>query len=468
MTRIGPRDKPQRAPTSTAPDDQRVDQSYPPQSTGESANAPTGARTRPSPATKVEVDLREMTLRRSNSAESSDSAALKNASARSSLQSASLSRRVPRRDSSDSIASQESLCTQTSQQSNASHLSTMRRGSARLATERTGTNRAATLAEKVKHLMEKDAHLELNETEAKIAKTFVLDRHMKAIGQMTKTLRCALSIRESGASTLRCLKLGAAAKGHDILEKTIKKSSVEKAYPENVDAVMKQITDAQMDGYVGHWDSDTGQLKGIYVGPEAREIPGVAEKLKNNGNTAHPNEYYPVDLSDLEGSLKELKTGPNWASIPFTGDYDLHDLLSFIGQPGPVPQGSEEERKILDAFNAVVGVVDKDTRPVESEHKNVVRHGPQHNFIAYMRTQEGETESFVGAVAMPSFPLAMCNRGEWSIINNLDELKAFYLSNKVNLKTSWLASEDYFEDKGGGMLGHKRSSSKDSSSTRSR
>ena len=307
-----------------------------------------------------------------------------------------------------------------------------------------GTRLREAAAQMIKNMVETSKHLELSGVEQAVSKTFVLDRHIKAIGLMAEKFKFAVSIRESGSSTLRCLALGAAAKGHDILEKTIKQGSIQQAYPDNASEVMADITAAQIDGYVGHWDLQAGGLIGIYVGPEARDearAPGLAACLRT---TADGKDYYPIDIRHLGDCLQALKRADDWASIPFTGDYDLHDLLNLGRMPGPVTQGTEEEWKLLASINAGVAAVDQDSRPYESTHKNVVRHGPQYNFVAHMAAEEG-VSLLPGAVAKPSFPLAMCDRGRWSIIQNLDELGSFYKEHKLKLKTSWAGSEDYFE-----------------------
>ena len=309
----------------------------------------------------------------------------------------------------------------------------------------------------IANMVAQSSHLRLSKIETIISKTFVLDRHIKAIGLISKKFNIAVSIRESGASTLRCLALGAAAKGHDILEKTLKDSSVRSAYGDRAEEIMARVKAAKIDGYVGHWAPDGHGLIGIYVGPEARDEsqrPGLAAHLKT---TADGKDYYPIDIDDLEGSLKTLKGTADWPSIPFTGDYDLHDLLNLGSTRGPVTQGSGEEEKILTSVNAGVCAVDDESRPPHLKHKNVVQHGPQYNFVAHMAAEE-RVHLLPGAVAKPSFPLAMCDRGDWSVISNLEELKAFYNERKLNLKASWVNSDDYFENQSDGFVVSRRSS----------
>lgn len=309
----------------------------------------------------------------------------------------------------------------------------------------------------IKKMAAQSMHLNLSDIEKEISKTFVLDRHLKAIGVMAQKFKFAVSIRESGASTLRCLALGAAAKGHDILEKTIKESSIQSAYPGRASEIMERLIRAQVDGYVGHWDPNSGRLLGIYVGPEAQDATNNPDLAANLKKTPDGKNYFPIDLEHLEVSLQSLKAAENWQAIPFTGDYDLHDLLRFGTHNGPVTQGSEEELKLLTNLNSAIEAIDPDSRPNDSKHKNVVQHGPQYNFVAHMNAEE-RVHLLVGTVAKPSFPLAMCDRGEWSIVENLSQLKAFYSDRGMNLKSSWADSDDYFESRGDGYVTSRRAS----------
>ncbi|AWK41553.1 Insecticial toxin [Photorhabdus laumondii subsp. laumondii] len=255
--------------------------------------------------------------------------------------------------------------------------------------------------------------------------------HMEAIEKASILGNFAVSFRAAGKPTLEALGKGAAAKGHDILEKTIKPGSIEKAYPENeASDVIKKVREAGIEGYVGHWNKETGRLEGIYMS-SGHGLP--------NGQVN--GKIYPIDLNNLEASLAPLKEKKNWAALPFTGDYDMHDMISFTTQPHSVPSNSSEEKKIIDRINEYIAKSDSN-RPFEDIEHNVIRHGPQVSYPAFAMDKEKkeikERGGIVKAVAEPGeFPVAIVSKGKWTIANNINELEQFYNSIGAKMKASW-------------------------------
>ncbi|MEI2455825.1 C80 family cysteine peptidase [Lysobacter firmicutimachus] len=262
-----------------------------------------------------------------------------------------------------------------------------------------------------------------------VEREFVTPQHRLAIEEASRQGNFAISFRAAGPATLAALEKGAAAKGHDILEKTIKSSSMAKAYGEN-SPEMQKVRDAGIEGYVGHWDKN-GKLKGIYLSSEH----GLGDAVDGN--------VYPIDMDRLEESLSALKKKANWQALPFTGDYDAHDMLTFrgAGRPHTPLVGSKTERSIMGGINRSVAAVDKN-RPVEAIEHNVIRHGPQVNFSSYMlKNEAGKVKKdggLLGVVARPGeFPVAMVDRGKWSIINDANELAEYYKSVGAQVKETW-------------------------------
>jgi insecticidal toxin complex protein TccC len=269
-----------------------------------------------------------------------------------------------------------------------------------------------------------------------VSSEFIYGRHMSAIEKASAKGRFAVSFRAAGRYTLGCLALGAAAKGHNILEKTIKPSSIDKCYSPEVRAEKwRMIQQARLDGYVGHWQNNA--LVGVYLSSRHR-----CGNLVQNG-------IYPIDMTNqerLNSSIERLRAGPNWQKQVYTGDYDTHDMITFrgAGRPRTVLVNSTEEKNIIEAINLEVSKVDPH-RPPQAIEYNVVRHGPQVNFSSYMMAHERQSvallNGFPGAVARPGeFPLAVCDRGRWSIIENLRELELFYASVKAVIKESWASN----------------------------
>ncbi|WP_193727137.1 hypothetical protein [Burkholderia sp. BE17] len=266
---------------------------------------------------------------------------------------------------------------------------------------------------------------------AQVAAEFICPNHMAAIEQASVKGKFAVSFRAAGAATLAALGKGAAAKGHDILEKTIKPASLTKIYGERAEEMLKRIREAGIEGYVGHWDENTGELSGIYI------------SAGHNLGDCVQNGVYPIDTNDLDGSLAALKRHPAWDALLFTGDYDMHDLLTFRGSGPPHTPlvGSADERQIIDSINRAVAAVDPH-RPFNDIDHNVVRHGPQVNFVSYMMDREAESVKksggVSGEVANPgAFPIAMVHKGTWSLLHSAKQLTAFYASVGAHIKNTW-------------------------------
>ncbi|MEI2453830.1 hypothetical protein ABU614_10710 [Lysobacter firmicutimachus] len=270
-----------------------------------------------------------------------------------------------------------------------------------------------------------------NDVIGQVEREFVTPQHRAAIEEASRKGNFAVSFRAAGAATLAALDQGAAAKGHDILEKTIKPSSIAKAYPENSAEMLQKVRDAGIEGYVGHWDKASGELKGLYLSSGH----GLGDQVKD--------KIYPLDMNRLDESLSALKAQPDWKALPFTGDYDMHDMLTFrgAGRPHTPLVGSKEEKQIIDKINEEVAKVDG-RRPFRDTEHNVIRHGPQVNFPSYMIDHEASVVKkdggFVGAVAKPGeFPVAFVNRGKWAVLNNAQELSEYYTKSGAVLKETW-------------------------------
>ncbi|ERT10661.1 hypothetical protein O185_23580 [Photorhabdus temperata J3] len=62
----------------------------------------------------------------------------------------------------------------------------------------------------------------------------------------------------------------------------------------------------------------------------------------------------------------------NGAALPFTGDYDMHDMISFTTQPHSIPSYSLEEKKIINHINKYIDKYDSN-RPFKDLEHNVIR-----------------------------------------------------------------------------------------------
>ncbi|EGI42078.1 insecticial toxin [Escherichia coli TA280] len=281
-----------------------------------------------------------------------------------------------------------------------------------------------------------------------VASSFVWGGHMTAIETASRKGRFAVSFRSAGKYTLAAIAKGAAAKGHDILEKTIKPSSIERVYGQKAKEKWNMLKQAGLTGYVGHWECN--ELKGIYM-----------SSRHSLDNSVH-SHIYPIDMRNqdaLNKSINSLRLSNNWEAQLFTGDYDAHDMITFrgAGRPRSVLVNSVEEKMIIDSINLEISKIDS-CRPFNSLEYNVVRHGPQVNFSSFMLAHEPQkvidNNGFPGDVARPgAFPIAMCDRGIWSIIYNLDDLTEFYNSIGARIKETWIKNgERVFQDTSNGMV----------------
>ena len=265
----------------------------------------------------------------------------------------------------------------------------------------------------------------------------MLAEHMRAIRAASEDANCIISFREAGMHTLNKLALGAAAKGHDITEKSIKEKSIRNGYPPaQAEAILAALKNADLLGYVGHWN-EAGELLGVHIGPDHQLGDLVTRGIyKIDLAVTCSDGAHLVDTDRLTASLAPLKAQENWQALPYTGDYDLHDMISLYGQRATVPSNSDEEVRIINYINAYIAAFDRKRRFKSIEY-NTVRHGAQVSYVAFAR-EKGEP--IVPQVAESDFPLAFIYKGEWTIVGNRDEHLAFYKKVGAKLKFPWLPS----------------------------
>ncbi|MGE4776052.1 RHS repeat-associated core domain-containing protein [Yersinia enterocolitica] len=269
-----------------------------------------------------------------------------------------------------------------------------------------------------------------------VAKAFVHSSHMPVLEQISREHNIAMSVREAGIYTIKALEVGAAAKGHNILEKTIKPGSLKNAYGAQAASVLKLAKSIGVVGMVGAWNNDG--IYGIHV----------------HNNIANVDHIVPIDLQNPQNNTDFKKFVKDGLITPYTGDYDMHDIIRFHAHQGAVPKAeSAEETGVKDLINHGVAKVDIN-RPADNTSMNVVRHGPQVSFVPYMWEHEQDKvvkdNGYLGIVARPGpFPIAMVHQGQWGIFDNTEELFSFYKNTNTPLPEHW-AQE--FQDRGNGNV----------------
>ncbi|PDO86784.1 hypothetical protein BK796_10035 [Kosakonia pseudosacchari] len=263
-----------------------------------------------------------------------------------------------------------------------------------------------------------------NAARRQVAMEFITPQHMAAIEVVSELHEAIISFREAGVYTIDALNSGAAAKGHNILEKTIKTRSLEAAYGEKADEIRDIATEAGLIGLVGNWKGKGNTISGIWV---HNVKAGVDEPFRLSLTSSE--DLHAFNLARSKGDI-----------VPYTGDYDMHDIiLKRTRRPPGV--GSAEEKQIINSINRYISILDP-ARPFEQIHMNPVRHGAQNNFVPYMWQEEfedvAEHGGYIRDVAMPGpFPVAIVKDGEWTIAEDEDEWRGFFRENLISQPRHW-------------------------------
>ena len=318
--------------------------------------------------------------------------------------------------------------------------------------------------------------------------------HQRALSVASKKGKYSFSIRETGALSINRIQQGAKPKPHSILEKSIKESSLAKAYGQQaMQAKLELLKAKALDGFAGHWQN--GKLIGVradnYHVSETRigdldkprhaadvlaenniEVKDIFRQ-DNKGNRLKIGSYIPINLDDAQSGFTEidkLKAIPHWQGVLYTGDYDIHEAYSFKGgSKGQIAEGSLEKARFLNDLNAAT-VRYSDDRFRRGKAK-VGRDGLIHNAGAYAMFQHGDQATYrmnqlleakkeaeqanpgnryrlgqnkarlVEAVATESDePLAWCVQGEWYVTANKEEHQTFRRLKNLTAPSTWMTS----------------------------
>ncbi|MCH5257680.1 MAG: hypothetical protein J1D87_10320 [Lachnospiraceae bacterium] len=289
-----------------------------------------------------------------------------------------------------------------------------------------------------------------------------------------------VSFRKAGKYSIFMLEAGAAAKPHSVLQKTIKDSTVthgddinqpllkllyglaatregekitglvlasdleiKKSLPRGNKNLIEFIEDA-----TGITKENLTKLQGM-LKDEAGNTLSKEEKAKNK----EYNEELIFRLMAEKGGIYDAR---KYAYKYYTGDYDIHDLLSKISQIAPIPSESDEEALAINDLNSIFRTgkrYEGTVRTVIKDRYNPVQHGPQYNYIAHMYNEE-KGDKLEESVAKASLPVLMLNvkggNAEWLEIKTLQELENYYTNNFAHMKYSWKDGfEKYIEDRQG-------------------
>jgi|GEM_PF-5185161 len=387
---------------------------------------------------------------------------------------------LQRRDSVDSAASTAPISTASSVSSVSSDSSVSSSFSSKSQKMSVREKSLALLAPNLSHFSVKNNKL-LRET----LNNTVSTTHQKALSDVSLKKKYVFSVRETGDLSIKRLKEGAKPKPHTILEKSIKDSSLKKAYGEEVaKQKMELIKEKNVDGFVGHWES--GKLIGVRVDNydstdnRIKDVDQLFQsqniavedivKQDKQGNQVKIGSYIPINLDDPSGgfdSLDKLQQNDKWQSVLYTGDYDLHEAYSSQGgRKGQIPEGSMDKVRFMNDLNNAVANNSEDT--FRSGSARLGNDGLIHNSGAYAVIQHGDQATYrtnqllearkdamtnesgnnarlgenkstiVKAVGKESDePLAWCVKGEWYVSMNKEEHKMFRELQSINKPNTW-------------------------------
>lgn len=230
--------------------------------------------------------------------------------------------------------------------------------------------------------------------------SFVREEHFEDIS--IRSADNVLSIRETGAESLKRLGESANPKPHSILDKSIKKSRLEPGFTAN-----QKIPIAEIEGFVGCWDA-----KGVLIGLILADIP--KKDGKEMANIKKDGEKNYIELH----RFSELKDYPDWQHYLYTGDYDLHEVYDEGGQL--IPEG-EAKATLLNKLNGRDDVI---TVGGNGVLENVppdayFQHGDQATYRESVQNEVKERPGAGIAVLVPSVAVEETGSLAWFVKNAL-------------------------------------------------
>lgn len=317
---------------------------------------------------------------------------------------------------------------------------------------------------------------------------FIMLKDKDAITRYCRDHHFAISFRRAGRYTVDKLQRGAAAKGHHILEKSIKEKSIDS--PSLFPFIPQELR-----GLVGYWDSGTGKktgimkLKGLYLSRAGMERLNIKRRkgsqavllkvlLRKTGYRQDQAEDYlpeglPEEITDKEREqLKRLywlarmirqddradRTGELQKPFTYadfvTGDYDMHDLVYIAPEKMVRSVASHPDFAVMKGLNAAMNGGRYKPR---SEYDRI-QHGAQSNYSYYMLGHLGE--KFVVSLLNPDPPgedIAMCGPdGRWYRISSREDLEEFYKSYGINIGPIWPEGRSLAERGSGLRSAHRK------------
>lgn len=295
------------------------------------------------------------------------------------------------------------------------------------------------LRRKITKKVEKGSDMDDSATLQELHSEFILMEDAIRIAQYTIEQDCAISIRQTGHASLARLRQGAGTKPHTILDKSFKSKTasiiangMNLAYQSPESALRKVLENfnlpMEMEGHVPHWVSEN-IIDGFYL-------------TSKGYNYCHGNRQLHTKIRDrylvmqgCRGLIRKNKS--KWHECFLTGDYDVHDIVKFskfnrenqgvVGVNYPrIPKASDIHSYKKTGDTGMLR--DLNERMNYDEDQKRFQHGAQKNYLDYAIIS---SEKIVSDLLKPDFPIALCDRGNWSIIKNEEQLRNWYEKDAV-------------------------------------
>ncbi|MCD7826899.1 MAG: hypothetical protein LUH14_13240 [Clostridiaceae bacterium] len=285
-----------------------------------------------------------------------------------------------------------------------------------------------------------------------IQRKYISKIHYNGLTSFINDMQLIVAFRPAGIYSIDKLELGAAAKPHTILAKSIKPCDLDLAENQVMFSSFETITEKEnketnmvksfLCGLVGYREprkityyNKTG-ICGLYLSPiGAEEIQDVTI-LKDGQNMPY---VYFEGLDELLAwvyallDINDYKCG-QIARYFVTGDYDMHEILTLNkkNEYVHIESDSDSESELLCAMsNAAMRECEElfpqaNIKPSKIEEGRFVpnpfspiQHGAQDNYLAHNFKEEKEAIN-VAKVALPALDVAIYNgiTQTWTVINN--------------------------------------------------
>ena len=275
---------------------------------------------------------------------------------------------------------------------------------------------------------------------------FIARKHYTRLVNYMNENNMIVAFRSAGKYSIDKLSLGAAAKPHTILDKTIKPKELGLETPTifaNNNVVIDSVDKAKsiLCGLVGKRDKSE-RLVGVYlssIGMDAFRDPSIGMLIHEVNNTG---QGY-VSFENLDTLLVRImclyaRFGDDIFTFFITGDYDMHEVLQVKpdGKIEHIPAETESERSMLYGMSrAAIGenINAAQVDIFEPLEFSPIQHGAQDNYIDHNFIEEQDVR-LVEKVVLPAHDIAFYNGidNSWTIINNEHDDESVYIDASVN------------------------------------